>query len=147
MSVSGAALTMFWRSVRFGRLRSIAEVSTRRIMWRSGVATIVATAAALAVPHIEGQSCEAALNAIVCENQLPGNPAGEWDISGSGDGTLQGFATEISVNKGSTVRFKVNTTAASFNIAIYRLGYYGGLGARKIDDPHGTRRQEPGELL
>src|SRR5207237_1361093 len=42
--------------------------------------------------------------------------------------------SSISVNKGETVRFKVNTAAAEspFTIDVYRLGYYGGMGARKI---------------
>jgi len=71
-------------------------------------------------------------NPIVCENALTGAPSSEWDISGSGDATLQGFATDISANKGDTVHFKVSTTATRFNIDIYRLGYYNGLGARKI---------------
>jgi hypothetical protein len=77
-------------------------------------------------------SAQCGSNPIVCENQLQGNPESEWDISGAGDSSLQGFATDISVNKGETVNFKVNTTAAAFKIDIYRLGYYGGLGARKI---------------
>ena len=71
-------------------------------------------------------------NPIVCENVLTGNLKSEWDITGSGDSTLQGFATDISANKGDTVHFKVTTTAANFKIDIYRLGYYGGMGARKI---------------
>src|SRR5439155_12664816 len=41
-------------------------------------------------------------------------------------------ATDISANKGETVHFKVTTTASRFNIDIYRLGYYNGLGARKV---------------
>lgn len=56
----------------------------------------------------------------------------EWDISGSGDSSIQGFATDISVNQGDTVRFKVKTNASSYRLDIYRIGYYGGLGARKI---------------
>jgi hypothetical protein len=71
-------------------------------------------------------------NPIVCENANPGAPASEWDISSAGDDTIQGFATSISVNKGETVRFKVDTTATTFNVDIYRLGYYGGMGARKM---------------
>ena len=51
---------------------------------------------------------------------------------GIGDPTIQGYATQISVNRGSTVTFKVATTATSYRFDIYRLGYYGGLGARKI---------------
>ena len=71
-------------------------------------------------------------NPIVCENANPGAPASEWDISSAGDDTIQGFATSISVNKGETVHFKVDTTATSLNIDVYRLGYYGGMGARKM---------------
>jgi len=71
-------------------------------------------------------------NPIVCENAQTGSPSTEWDITGSGDATLQGFATDISANKGDTVRFKVTTTASRFNIDIYRLGYYNGMGARKV---------------
>lgn len=71
-------------------------------------------------------------NAIVAENLLAGNPQSEWDVSGAGDSTLQGYATAMSVNVGQTVQFKVTDTAlAAYHIDIYRMGYYGGLGARK----------------
>jgi hypothetical protein len=72
-----------------------------------------------------------AQNAIVTENQLPGNPASEWDISGAGDLSIQGFATDISVNKGQRVRFKIKSNAA-YTINIYRMGYYSGMGARRV---------------
>ena len=41
-----------------------------------------------------------AQNEIVAENALPGNPASEWDIIGAGDASIQGFATDISVEPG-----------------------------------------------
>ncbi|MGB8703185.1 MAG: N,N-dimethylformamidase beta subunit family domain-containing protein, partial [Thermosynechococcaceae cyanobacterium] len=71
-------------------------------------------------------------NPIVAENALPGNPPSEWDISGAGDSTIQGFATQISVNKGETVRFKIKTPARNYSLNIYRMGYYGGMGASKV---------------
>jgi hypothetical protein len=71
-------------------------------------------------------------NAVVCENQLPGNPESEWDITGAGDSTIQGFATDISVNRGQTISFKINTPSANYQLNIYRIGYYGGLGGRKM---------------
>ncbi|MBI5577660.1 MAG: hypothetical protein HY895_00780 [Deltaproteobacteria bacterium] len=71
-------------------------------------------------------------NPIVCENLQPGAPASEWDIVGAGDPSIQGFATEISVNHGETISFKVKTTAANYRLDVYRLGYYGGFGARKV---------------
>ena len=75
-----------------------------------------------------------AQNAIQTENALPGNPQSEWDVSNAGDPTIQGFATEMSVNKGSTIRFKINVsgTNRSYTINIYRLGYYQGNGARLV---------------
>jgi hypothetical protein len=76
--------------------------------------------------------CGNPANAIVAENCLGGSPSSEWDISGAGDSSIQGFATEISVNRGETVNFKVNTPAKSYRFDIYRLGYYGGNGARKV---------------
>ena len=71
-------------------------------------------------------------NAIVCENSKPGNPPSEWDVSGSGDANIQGFATDISADQGQTVKFKVKTPASDYRLDIYRMGYYGGNGARKV---------------
>ena len=64
--------------------------------------------------------------------RLAGQPASEWDISGAGDASIQGFATDISVNRGQTIAFKIDTTSTNYRLDIYRLGYYGGLGARKV---------------
>jgi hypothetical protein len=78
--------------------------------------------------------CANPANAIVAENCLTGSPSEEWDVGpgSAGDLTIQGFATDISVNQGSTVFFKINTPASAYTIDIYRMGYYGGRGARKI---------------
>lgn len=75
-------------------------------------------------------------NPIADENDLTGNPASEWDISGAGDLSIQGFATNISINTGSTIDFKIDVKAPATNYAIkiYRLGYYDGAGAREITD-------------
>jgi hypothetical protein len=76
----------------------------------------------------KAQSCG---NPISCENALPGNTGWDPGLGGS-DPSIQGFATDISVNVGQTIVFKINTNASSYHIDIYRLGYYGGDGARKI---------------
>ena len=75
-----------------------------------------------------------AQNAIVTENAKPGSLPSEWEISGKGDPTIQGFATDISVNKGERIKFKINTDAGNYSIKIYRIGYYQGNGARKVGD-------------
>ncbi|MGY2132960.1 N,N-dimethylformamidase beta subunit family domain-containing protein [Hymenobacter sp. HD11105] len=71
-----------------------------------------------------------AQNPIVVENSKAGNPASQWQISQAGDLSIQGFATDISYNKGQTARFKIKTNASAYRIDIYRLGYYQGNGAR-----------------
>ncbi len=88
----------------------------------------------LAFAGIALADCQHPANAIETENCLAGSPDSEWDIhgSGSGDSSIQGFATNISVNAGQTVSFKVSTNATAYTIDIYRMGYYGGMGARKV---------------
>ena len=69
---------------------------------------VLALTLALNQDHRGGEAaspgpCDAPIvNPIVCENSKPGNPPSEWDISGAGDPSIQGFATEISVNQGET---------------------------------------------
>ncbi|WP_249780004.1 DUF4082 domain-containing protein [Bradyrhizobium sp. dw_411] len=88
------------------------------------------------------------LNPIVLENMKPGNPESEWGIDGAGDSNIEGFATDISVNHGSPISFKINTNSTDYRIDIYRLGYYGGLGARKVDTIEHTGLQtQPDPLV
>ncbi len=83
-----------------------------------------------------------AQNAIVTENNIAGVSASQWDIPSNGNGTygdksIQGFATDISVNKGGTINFKITVTSGTnkqFGIRIYRIGYYQGNGARLMAD-------------
>ena len=91
-------------------------------------AAILLFAALSAVPQTaRGATCA---NPIACENLLPGTPASVWDISKGEGTTIQGFAAPFSVNIGQTVQFKIESPATSYKIDIYRMGYYGGDGAR-----------------
>ncbi len=71
-------------------------------------------------------------NPVACENTRPGNPASEWDVAGAGSNTIQGFTTDISADQGGTVRFKIDTPSTNYRLDIYRMGYYGGSGARRV---------------
>lgn len=112
--------------------------SRHRISGSAAVLSLLVVASVgLLTPAAQAQvfGCSPAkVNDIVCENSKPGNPSSEWDIStaDAGDPTIQGFATDISVNQGGTVFFKINTPASAYSINIYRIGYYGGSGARFI---------------
>ena len=77
-------------------------------------------------------TCTAPKNPIEAENCLPGTPSSQWYINGAGSSNIVGFTTDISVNAGQTVTFKISTNALSWRIDIYRLGYYQGNGARFI---------------
>ena len=77
-------------------------------------------------------ACAAPANKLIAENCKPGNPRTEWDINADGDPTIQGFATSMSVNLGETVDFKIRTDSSRYRIDIYRMGWYGGNGARLI---------------
>lgn len=83
-------------------------------------------------PAAAADPCAAGGSAIACENSKPGTDPSIWDINGAGDDTIQGFSTDISVNVGQTIGFKIKTTAPAYSITIYRTGWYGGLGARQI---------------
>ena len=84
-------------------------------------------------PHTaHAVGCAAPSNAIEAENCLPGSDSSVWSVDGAGDATIQGFATDMSVNAGQTLRFKINSSARAYTIGIFRLGYYGGLGARQV---------------
>ena len=78
-----------------------------------------------------------AQNPIVAENGYPGVPATVWDIPtiDAGDLSIQGFATDISVNKGGIIDFKITVTSGiRIKHSIYRIGYYQRNGARLIAD-------------
>lgn len=76
--------------------------------------------------------CGASINPVTCENQKPGTDPSVWDIDGAGDSSIQGFATDISVNAGQRIDFKIDTNARAYKIDVYRTGWYQGLGARFI---------------
>ena len=79
------------------------------------------------------------VNRIVEENAKPGTDPSIWDFAppgnspGAGSNDIQGFTTDISYNVGQTVHFKISTIATRYRLDIYRLGWYQGLGARRID--------------
>jgi hypothetical protein len=100
-------------------------------------ATSAATNPAPVVP------CPTGANAIVCENLQTGTDPAIWDVDGAGDPGVQGFSTDISVNVGGQIDFKIDSEAAEYTVDIYRTGWYDGKGARFIDDVIPTRPTMP----
>ena len=128
------------------QLSAVTAPDSRRNRLRLAIAAAaaaVALAGLAAVAPSAHASCAVPGNEIEAENCLPGTPQNQWDVSGMGDSSIQGFATEISVPQGGTVHFKIDTDAASYQLEIYRMGYYGGDGARLVATVQPQRLRRP----
>ena len=79
---------------------------------------------------------ESKANLVIAENALPG--AIDWQLTRVRvDGEkyrspwIEGYCSRQSVKAGETIDLKVSTNPPrSFNLEIFRTGYYGGAGAR-----------------
>ena len=105
----------------------------RRLLLATALALFLGDHTGPQAVTVPGGTCADTSNPVVCENrQTEGVVARSvWDVTGPGDPELQGFATDISVPRGGTVHFKITSTT-DYRIRIYRLGYYGGNGARRL---------------
>ena len=73
-------------------------------------------------------------NPIQLENAKAGTTA--WILSNyAANHQIEGYANLTSVNRGGQIQFFVNTIDNNFTIQIFRMGWYGGAGSRKITDP------------
>ncbi len=62
------------------------------------------------------------------------------------DTSIRGYASATSINHGDTINFYVGTTLPSYNIEIYRMGWYGGTGStlvQTISNLTGQNQQIP----
>jgi hypothetical protein len=69
--------------------------------------------------------------ATFLENQKPGTK--DWLLTNPGG--IEGYASLTSVNRGGQINLFVNTTNSAYSLAVYRLGWYGGTGARLVLGP------------
>jgi hypothetical protein len=74
----------------------------------------------------------AGVNAITTENALAGAPPSEWESFRADQ--IEGFTTRMSYLPGERVDFKVKTVSSNYRIRVYRMGWYGGNGARRLAD-------------
>lgn len=85
---------------------------------------------------IDEAACAAPANPVVAENCLPGT--NEW-ITETYSESIEVFASKDSVNVGEEIDLFVDTDAPTFDLHIYRNGYYGGLGGRLVFSRTGLR--------
>lgn len=91
-------------------------------------------------------TARAASNPIVTENQQPGSTGWQFGnmVADDATGQIKGYAsaTSVSQNQSLTVYVTVNPPQ-SYGIDVYRIGWYGGLGARQrlhVDQPNGVHQ-------
>ncbi len=104
----------------------------RRSVVRLACLALAATGAVVVAPAAVAATCAPGMNPIACENTETGTDPAVWDITGAGSPNIQGFATQMSVDVGQTIDFKIDSVASSYTIDIYRTGWYGGDGARFV---------------
>lgn len=120
--------------------------ASRRDLLKGALAASLASAAATtsAMPGqasspAPGAAPTSSSNHIVAENALPGSR--DWQLTrvaldhlgGIRSPGIEGYCSRQSVAAGETLEFKVSVDpAAKFQIEIFRMGYYGGTGARLL---------------
>jgi SAM-dependent methyltransferase len=88
-------------------------------------------------------------NPVAIENALPGDA--DWWGEHCSPGEIEGYASGCSVRPGDRLELHVSTNPPQrYRIAVYRLGWYGGAGARTItvhpaprSDVQGLAREQP----
>ncbi len=72
------------------------------------------------------------LRSISEENALPG--ANDWPIERPAlNGEIQAYTGQVSVQRGESLDVHVSTAGAvSYDVEVYRMGWYGGVGARNV---------------
>jgi len=76
------------------------------------------------------------------ENARPGTPG--WQIAPAAAHGIEGFADHTYAAAGDAVQLYVSTTARNFRVEAFRMGYYGGIGARLVwRSPRVRGREQP----
>ena len=83
------------------------------------------------------------LNPIQAENELPGTTS--WVLTNPATSDqIEGYSNLTTVGQNGSINFSVSTSASSFTASVYRMGWYGGAGARQVDSlPSMTGGQYP----
>jgi hypothetical protein len=110
-------------------VHTIAWVITDNMGRSQGIGSRYFTVLNTTVPPPSGS------NYIQRENAKPGTT--EWMLTNPGyaSGAIEGYASQTSVNRGGQIKFFVNTADPTYTLEIFRMGYYQGLGGRRITAP------------
>jgi hypothetical protein len=71
-------------------------------------------------------------NAIQSENALPGTPGWNDFVTIADQLAISGYGSKTSVSHGETIDLFITTRDSTVSIDVFRTGYYGGVGARRV---------------
>jgi len=123
-----------WRDTRSHVVQTLQKSRSRVIASasRSGRQRVIALAVLLcmlAAGASPRTSDAQGLNPIQTENALPGTTS--WELtSPAPEEQISGYASQESVRPGDSISFSVRTLEPRFSASVYRMGWYGGDGAR-----------------
>jgi hypothetical protein len=109
-----------------------------------GVALMSLPNAAVAGPPAQTDAGSPPTNPIVAENAQSGDP--KWHRATAPMNTIEGYTSTVSVAPGDQLQLHVSTAPAErYRVVIYRLGWYGGAGARLLSCLPSCNRDEQGK--
>lgn len=97
---------------------------------RLRVAIAIFTLAAIGSP-VSPANSEVA-SPVALENAKPGQS--DWILIDPADHEVEGYASATSIQRGDRLSFYIHSTDPAVTVAIYRMGWYGGAGARIVRD-------------
>lgn len=110
---------------------SIPSNSTQFSFWRRHLIVALFGCASVALLCA---ATSTSLNRIQRENRQPGTTA--WQLTNPADNRqIEGYASLTSVPIGGNIDLFVNTQDSSYTLTIFRMGWYGGKGGRKVLGP------------
>ena len=97
----------------------------------SSASTTTGTTAPTQVEELDEQGVSLPVSpTIVAENAKTGTAW--WVVPPGASGSIEGYADKVSVQVGEVVTLHVSSSAPTFHVEAYRMGYYQGIGARLI---------------
>jgi hypothetical protein len=110
----------------------VLSAARTRLILACGLLVLSGLGLALAAnPPASASTAGLQANPIRRENALPG--AANWRLPRAARGAIEGYASRISVRPGNVLELHVSTGSATrYRVDIYRIGWYGGSGARLL---------------
>ncbi len=116
-------------------MAAVMSTARRRLTLAAGLLVLLGLGASTSA------ATKAAANPIQRENALPGSP--NWRLPRAAPGEIEGYASAVTVVPGDRLEVHVST-AQRYRVEIYRVGWYGGAGARLVTCSPGCQADEQG---